>query len=98
DDGHVVLEAVAKEIRRKHAPLLLVTVATYSPDGGPRDYVQIFKDLGIARVEVLDIRNRDEAYDDANVKKITSAGGIFFTGGGQLRITSQIGDSPVYRS
>src|SRR3712207_8067347 len=44
---------------------------------------------------VFDIRSRDEAYADAAVDKVRNASVVFFTGGDQLRITSQLGDSPV---
>jgi cyanophycinase len=98
EDGLAVLETVTKELRRKRHPLLLITAATYSPGNGPHEYIEIFKELGLDRVDVLEIPTRDDAYDEANVKKVEEAGGIFFTGGDQLRITSQIGDSPVYRS
>jgi cyanophycinase len=97
DDGLPVLKAVAKEIQQKKGPLLIVTVASYSPEGWADEYIEIFKDLGINQVEMMDIRSREEAYDEANIKKVMDSCGIFFTGGDQLRITSQIGDSPVYR-
>jgi cyanophycinase len=48
-------------------------------------------------VDVLEIPTREDAYDEANIKKVEAAGGFFFTGGDQLRITSQLGDSPVYQ-
>jgi cyanophycinase len=92
-----VLEEIAKEVRQKRHPLLLITVASYTP-GGVDDYIKIFKELGIRQVEVMDMPDRDAAYDDANVKRVEDACGIFFTGGDQLRITSQVGDSPVYRT
>jgi len=98
EDSLSVLEAVAKEMRRKRHPLLLITAALSSPGDGPSEYMEIFKELGLDRVEVLEIPTRDDAYIDANVAKVAEAGGIFFTGGDQLRITSQICDSPVYRT
>lgn len=94
--GMPVLEAVADEIRRKRHPLLIITVASYAL-GSFEEYTKIFHDLGIHKVEVLDIPSREAAYDEANVKKVAEACGIFFTGGDQLRITSQLGDSPIYR-
>jgi len=97
DDNRLVLEAVAKEMRRKRRPLLLITVASYEPADGPDEYKQIFKELGVSCVDVLEIPTRDDAYRDENVEKVETAGAIYFTGGDQLRITSQIGDSPLYR-
>jgi cyanophycinase len=46
---------------------------------------------------VVDIRTREEATDEQQIQKIASAKVVFFTGGDQLRITSQIGDSPLFR-
>jgi cyanophycinase len=98
-DGDMrVLEVLAKEIHRKRRPLLLVTAATYSPEGAANEYVQIFKDLGIKQIDELYIPTRDDAYQEVNVEKVENASAIFFTGGDQLRITSQIGDSLVYRA
>lgn len=92
-----IFEEIARRVVPTKLPLLLFTVATYSPDGAADDYLQIFKDLGLQHVELLDIRNREEAYEEENVQRCQRVGGVFFTGGDQLRITSQLGDSPVYR-
>jgi cyanophycinase len=97
DGDQLVLKAVADEIRRKRSPLLLVTAASYSPGDSPDEYRAIFKELGVSQVDVLEIPDRDAAYAEANVEKVKNACCIFFTGGDQLRITSQIGDTPVYR-
>jgi cyanophycinase len=92
-----IFEEIVRQVAPTKQPLLLITVATYSPDGAADEYVQIFKDLGFERVELLDIRTREEAYDQGNVQRCDRIGGVFFTGGDQLRITSQVGDSPLYR-
>jgi len=97
DDEMLVLKEVAKELRRKQHPLLIITAATYSADGAADEYIHIFKELGIHKIDVLDVPEREDAYKDENVKKVENAGGIFFIGGDQLRITSQVGDSLVYR-
>jgi len=97
DGATRVLEVVAKELRQKQHPLLIITVASYEPEGGPDDYIEIFRELGVRRIDVLDIPSRNDAFKEANVKQVAEAGGIFFTGGDQLRITSQIGDSPIYQ-
>jgi len=97
DHDRVVLEAIAEEVSRKHHPLLIITAATYTADGAGDEYVRIFKDLGVKKIDVLDIPEREDAFKEENVNKVANAGAIFFSGGDQLRITSQIGDSLVYR-
>jgi cyanophycinase len=90
-----ILTEVAQ--RAKRGRLVIITVATQKPGEMAKEYTNVFHDLGVKDVEVLDIRTRDEAGDEANVEKIKGASLVFFTGGDQLRITSQIGDSPTFR-
>ena len=92
-----VLTEVAKKARGRKGHLLVMTVATSLPEEMAKEYVATFKGLGVRDVEVLDIRTREEAYAESAVAKVRDASVVFFTGGDQLRITSQIGDSPIYR-
>jgi cyanophycinase len=98
DEDSAIFAVVAKEVSKHKGHLLIVTVATDEPDGMAKEYRGIFKRLGIQDTAVLDIRIREDAYAEANVKKCTGAAAIYFTGGDQLRITSQMGDSPVYQA
>jgi cyanophycinase len=92
-----ILKAVAQRARGEHGRLVIVTVASNQPEELGHEYRALFKDLGVGDVDVVDIRTRDEAADERYIQKIAGAKVIFFTGGDQLRITSQIGDSPVFR-
>jgi len=92
-----ILKEVVKIANRHSGPILIVTVASREPEEMAEEYVKIFKDLGADQVDTLDIRERDNAKTDTAVKKCEKAGVIFFTGGDQLRITSQVGDSPLYQ-
>jgi cyanophycinase len=96
DENLTVLKAVADRIKANQH-LLIVTAASYEPEGTAEDYTRIFKELGVARIEVADIRIREDAQQQEVVDKCERAGAIFFTGGDQLRITSQMGDSPMYQ-
>lgn len=92
-----ILKEVAERARSKKSRLAVVTVATNLPEEVGREYIRVFNDLGVRQVDVVDIRTREEAYRDSNVETIMKSSVVFFTGGDQLRITSQVGDSPVYR-
>jgi cyanophycinase len=96
DPNYTVLKTVADRIKANQH-LLIVTAASYEPEGTAEDYTRIFKELGVARIEVADIRTREDAQQKEVVDKCERAGAIFFTGGDQLRITSQMGDSPTYQ-
>jgi cyanophycinase len=91
-----ILAEVARRAREANDRLVIMTVASQEPEELAEQYRAIFKELGVRYVEAVDIRTRDEAKDEANVEKVRGASVIFFTGGDQLRITSQVGDSPLF--
>jgi cyanophycinase len=95
DGEKKILETVAAQV--KTGGLTIITVATQFPQEVAEEYTQVFKQLGVKTIKTLDIRSREQAFDEANVKKVTDASVVFFTGGDQLRITSQIGDSPLFQ-
>ncbi|HEX6289625.1 MAG TPA: cyanophycinase [Herpetosiphonaceae bacterium] len=92
-----ILKEVARRARRASGRIVVVTVASQEPQELADEYRAVFSELGVKRVDVLDIRTRDDACDERNIEKLAGAPVVFFTGGDQLRITSQIGDSKVFR-
>jgi cyanophycinase len=92
-----ILEFVAEEVKRLKSSLILMTVATQLPEETVKDYTDVFQELGIEKIDVIDIRVREDGFNEENIDKIKKNSVIFFTGGDQLRITSQIGDSPLYQ-
>lgn len=95
DGDKKILQAVADRVGS--GKLVVCTVATAEPDESFAEYRKIFKDLGVKRVEQLDIRIREEGYTEEVVSVLDNATVVFFTGGDQLKITSQLGDSRVYQ-
>src|SRR4051794_22261731 len=91
-----ILKEVARCTHKSRGKLFVVTAATNLPEELAADYTRTFKSLGVPHVETLDIRTRDQAFDPAIVKKLSDACTIFFTGGDQLRITSQLGGTPLF--
>src|SRR5215218_934611 len=92
----VILSEVTRCASHDRKGLLIVTVATHLPEEIGADYVRAFRSLGMKHVDVLDIRTRDQAFDEQNLKKLAGACAIYFTGGDQFRITSQIGGTPLF--
>ena len=90
---------ILREIARRvgAGPLVVTTMASDVPDELWAQYQRIFRGLGVSHLRRLDVGSREEATAPANVALLHGAAGVFFTGGDQLRITSQIGDTPVYR-
>src|SRR5436309_14050420 len=76
----------------------VLTLATASElaETGER-YADLFRELGIGRVSVLHIANREEALAAGPevLDRLSEATGLFLTGGSQLRFSSALGGTPL---
>src|SRR5205823_411673 len=59
------------------------------------EYKRVFGELGVREMVELYIDDRGEALDCDKLRAFDGATGVFFSGGDQLRISSQIGDTPI---
>jgi len=92
----VILREVARRVGS--GKLVVSTVAmARGTDELFAQYEKAFRALGVKHVFNLDINSRGEATQDSKLRILDNAQGVFFTGGDQMRITSQIGDTPVYQ-
>ncbi|WP_297422817.1 cyanophycinase [Clostridium sp.] len=91
-----ILRRVCNSINKNDDVLLVATIATEYPKEAANKYKEVFGELNVKNIKVLDINERTEAFDEMNVELIKKSSLIFFTGGDQLRITSLIGGTPVY--
>jgi cyanophycinase len=76
--------------------LIVCTVASSVPEQMWETYEPLFRNLGVHHVGHLDIRVREDALEENRLRVLDDATVVFFTGGDQLKVTSQIGDTPVY--
>src|ERR1043166_4503553 len=92
----VILGEVARRVGG--GKLVVSTVAIPSkPDGLFEEYEKAFRALGVKHLFKLEINEREEAKRDSKVRILDDAAGVFFTGGDQMKISSQIGDTPIYK-
>jgi cyanophycinase len=82
-----ILRTVAEHVR--HGVLLIATLATSLQDEMWKEYQRIFKELGVKRIEHLDIKRQVESENNHN-NQLKDVSAIFFTGGDQLKITSKL--------
>lgn len=75
--------------------LVIATVASHEPEGYFDIYQRAFADLGVEALSELYVNERSEALDSGKLGLLEGATGVFFTGGDQLRISSQLGDTPI---
>lgn len=91
-DGNCeILKRFTELSDRSKDPLVVVTTATQEPVSVGEEYYRIFKKLGAANVEVLNLDTRQKANQKQISELLETAGGVFFTGGDQLRVTATLG-------
>jgi cyanophycinase len=94
EDETLILRLVAAHAR--DGRLVVATVASSEPDELWKAYHPLFRKLGVRDVAHLNVGSREEAKRPEAVEILDDASVVFFTGGDQLKITSQLGDTPVY--
>ena len=91
----VILREVAKRVGS--GKLVVSTVAMSGETQSLfNEYEKAFRSVGVRHVYQLEIANREEATQESKVRILDDANAVFFTGGDQVKITSQIGDTPIF--
>lgn len=92
-DHRVILKAVVERLKGRR--LVVATIASKIPEEYFKEYQAVFGELGASDVQELYVDERLQASDPEKLACFEGAGGVFFTGGDQMRIASQIGDTPI---
>jgi len=89
----LILREVARRVG--HGKLVVATLASQEPEAMWRDYQRAFTALGVRRLEHLDVSNREVLLRNPRPEILDDATVVFFTGGGQLRITTLFGGTEL---
>lgn len=95
EGDRVILQEVARHLNG--GKLVIATVASHEPEGYFESYQKAFAAIGVTDLVELYVEERAESLGGPALETLAGAGGVFFSGGDQLRISSQIGDTPVER-
>ena len=95
DGDKLILRHLAERIGG--GKLVVATVASDVPGELWETYEPLFRGLGVRHVHKLDVETREEAMSERKLRVLDDADGVFFTGGDQLKITSLLGDSPIFQ-
>jgi cyanophycinase len=95
EGDRTILKEVAERLHG--GKLVLATVASHQPRGYFEAYRQAFAGLGVHNLVELYVHERSETLEGPLLEVMQDAAGVFFSGGDQLRISSQIGDTPIER-
>ena len=93
NDRHI-LERFVEVSGSDEADIVVIPTASRLHETGAR-YEKLFRDIGAARVTVMDFDTRRDCQEPGRLERLQQATGIFFTGGNQLRLTTLLGGTPV---
>src|SRR3954447_24802267 len=89
----LILREVAR--RAGNGKVVVATLASQEPEAMWRDYQKAFTALGVRRGEHLNVADREGLLRDPHIDILEDASVVFFTGGGQLRITTVFGGTEL---
>jgi cyanophycinase len=88
-----ILELLAKRVGS--GKLVVATLASEEPEEQWKEYQKTFHELGVERIEQLDVRRREELLENPRLEMLDDATVLFFAGGDQMKITSRFGGTPL---
>jgi cyanophycinase len=94
--GGEVLSKFVELAGRQNKGIGILPTASEIPDDVSSDYIQTFKQLGVRRVEVIDVDSRERAEDPSILELVASLSAVFITGGDQSRLSELIGGTKLH--
>lgn len=96
-NGCTILRAFVKSAGGSDATIGIIPSASREPAVVGDRYYQLFTTMGAPRVQILDIRYRNECEEERWIEVLNDCSGIFITGGDQLRLRDLIGGTRLLR-
>jgi cyanophycinase len=91
-----ILSRILREIdRRKDSFIEVITTASSIPEEVGEAYISAFGKLGDKHVNLMHIKNRDDAKNPEYIERIRNCDGVMFTGGNQLRLSTIFGGTEI---
>lgn len=86
-----ILKRVVQEMGGANARIEVITTASSIPLEVAENYMTAFSKIGCTNVDVMNIRNREDAKKQEFEERIAKADGVMISGGDQLRLTTIFG-------
>ncbi len=91
-----ILSRVVKESGGKDALIVVIPTASSIPREVSENYLQAFGKLGCKNVQIMDIRNREQAEEQRHLDLMKKADCVMFSGGDQSKIVQYIGGTKLH--
>ncbi|MBO3460866.1 cyanophycinase [Aetokthonos hydrillicola Thurmond2011] len=93
--GREILRTFFGRSGGSNAYITIIPSASREPSIIGGRYTRIFEEMGADKVEILDIREREQCATSHAQASLEACTGVFLTGGDQLRLCGVLSDTPV---
>ena len=91
-----ILKRFINEVGGVEKRIEVITTASSIPVEVGENYLDAFGKIGCKNTGVIDIRKREDVFEEEFINRVKNADGIMFSGGDQLRLTSIFGGTEIY--
>lgn len=88
-----ILHRILTESKGEKTNIVIIPTASSIPQEIANDYVLAYKSLGVAKIDVLPIRLRNQTDKPAHIEQVKKADVVMFTGGDQRKLTVAFADT-----
>jgi cyanophycinase len=93
-----ILSRIVEETKKgRQSRIEVVTTASMIPVEVGENYIDAFAKLSCSDVNLMHIRNREDAQRSEYIQRIIDADAVMFSGGNQMRLTATFGGTEIYR-
>ncbi|GAC1438275.1 MAG: cyanophycinase [Sediminibacterium sp.] len=93
-----ILRRIVTEVGGMTARIEVVTTASTIPYEVGENYLDAFGKIGCTDIGVMHIRNREDAQREDYLQRIRDCAGVLFSGGNQLRLTTNFGGTDFLKT
>jgi cyanophycinase len=86
-----ILARMLKELEGDNPRIEVITTASEIPVEVGAQYITAFNRLGHTNIDVIHIRSREDTENEEYLERARTCGGVLFSGGNQLRLTTIFG-------
>ena len=87
----ILKRIITESAKQEGSVIEVITTASQIPELVSKEYISAFNHLSVTRVNILDIRNREDTANNEYLERIKKADVVMFSGGDQLRLSAIFG-------
>lgn len=93
----ILKRMITESAKAENSSVEVITTASKIPEIVGEEYIKSFNQLQVERVNVLDIRSREDANSPEVLERIRKADIVMLSGGDQLRLSAILGGTELHR-